>query len=120
MKRLYTSTANFRAPYNNVEFAGLGAAPSWPSGRSYHSTANFMATQDEGYFQDNSLFGLGTTARPRTLSANPAEVARRAAARAMAPATVAAPEQKKSYMVPALAILAVAAAGGVYWYLRRK
>lgn len=65
MRRIYTSVANFRAPYNNVEFAGLGDAPTWPKGRTYWDTANFMATQDDGYFQDNSLFGLGT---PPTLS----------------------------------------------------
>jgi hypothetical protein len=61
MRRIYTSVANFRAPYNNVEFAGLGDAPAWPKGRTYWDTANFMATQDDGYFQDNSLFGLGLT-----------------------------------------------------------
>lgn len=123
MNRLYTSTANFRAPYNNVEFAGLGNAPTWPAGRSYHSTANFMATQDEGYFQDNSLFGLGAVAqRPITKSANPAEVARRYAAKvtAAAAAPPPAPEKKSSALIPVLAILAVAAAGGVYWYMRRK
>ncbi len=61
MRRIYTSVANFRAPYNNVEFAGLGDAPTWPKGRTYWDTANFMATQDDGYFQNNSLFGLGLT-----------------------------------------------------------
>ena len=66
MNRVYVSTANFRSPYRNVQFAGLGAAPAtqklapsgWPYGRSYHDTSHFQAPYKTGYFQDNSLFGV--------------------------------------------------------------
>lgn len=136
MNRIYTSTANFRAPYNNVEFAGIGAdaPPSWPAGRSYHSTANFMATQDDGYFQNNSLFGLGAD-RPRLKSADPRDVelynakkqAERAkaalqaqtAAAVTAATQITAQQKSNSVLLPVVAILALATAGGVYWYVRR-
>lgn len=72
MRRLYVSTADFRAPFDPVPFQGLGQDPygdprwhypaqprRWPRGRSYWETAYFRAPYRKGYYQDNSLFGLG-------------------------------------------------------------
>ena len=58
MRRVYTSTAHFRAPYDggSLTLTGLGA---WPSGRSYHDVSNYRAPYDTGYFQSNSMMGLG-------------------------------------------------------------
>jgi hypothetical protein len=57
MNRQYISTAAFNAPFTGAHYlSGLGA---WPNGRAYYSTANFRAPYRDGYFQDNSLFGLG-------------------------------------------------------------
>lgn len=90
-KRQYISTAHFNAPFEGAHYLsglgtyntkqgifgpgghgggifqttvdGLGAAPSWPKGRSYWSTAHFRAPYDHfGYFQDNNLMGLGNSA----------------------------------------------------------
>lgn len=73
MKRIYISTADFRSPFNPVPFQGLGdpegdprwhqpAPPRrWPKGRTYWETALFRAPYRKGYYQDNSLFGLGAT-----------------------------------------------------------
>ena len=57
MKRTYTSVSDFRAPYDSVPFAGLGATR-----RSYEDVSNFRAPYDNGYFQNNTLFGLGAAA----------------------------------------------------------
>lgn len=65
-KRFYISTADFNAPFDGAHYLqGLGThevkPPSpWPKGRSYWSIANFRAPYDQGYFQDNTLMGLGT------------------------------------------------------------
>lgn len=58
MRRVYVSTADFRAPLDPVDFQGLGQARQWPARRSYWSTANFRAPYDDGYFQNNQLFGV--------------------------------------------------------------
>jgi hypothetical protein len=63
MNRIYTDVSNFRAPYDNVMFAGLGE-PKWPAGRSYWDTSNYRAPYDNGYFQDNSLYGLSADPTP--------------------------------------------------------
>jgi hypothetical protein len=56
---MYVSTADFRAPFDPVDFQGLGdVSQRWPAGRSYWTTANFRAPYDEGYFQNNTLFGV--------------------------------------------------------------
>lgn len=89
-KRQYISTAHFNAPFEGAQFihglgryntkqgvfgpgghgggifqttvSGLGAAPSFPKGRSYLSTAHFRAPYDSfGYFQDNNLMGIDST-----------------------------------------------------------
>lgn len=54
MKRTYVSTADFRAPFDSAVLSGMGAVS-----RHYMDVANFRAGYDNGYFQDNSLFGLG-------------------------------------------------------------
>lgn len=59
MKRIYTDVSNFRAPYDDVHFAGLGASHQWPAGRQVFDISNYRTPYDEGYFQDNSLFGFG-------------------------------------------------------------
>ena len=63
MKRFYISTADFQTPYDGAHFLqGLGdeAAPPWPTGRTYWTTAHFRSPYDQGYFQDNTMMGLGT------------------------------------------------------------
>jgi hypothetical protein len=82
MKRVYVSTADFRAPFDPIPFQGLGQDPSgdprwhrpapprkWPAGvshggtrRTYWETALFRSPYRKGYYQDNSLFGLGAVA----------------------------------------------------------
>jgi hypothetical protein len=75
MRRLYVSVADFRAPFDPVPFQGLGQDPygdprwhhpaeprRWPRGRTYWETAYFRAPYRKGYYQDNSLFGLGAEA----------------------------------------------------------
>lgn len=60
-RRAYISTADFRAPYDPVDFQGIGQTATgnrWPRGRSYWTVANFHAPYDDGYFQDNQLFGV--------------------------------------------------------------
>ena len=67
MRRIYTSTAHFRAPYDtpNVSFAGLGAghaaydANRWPAGRSYWSQHFYRAPYQAGYYQSGALRGTG-------------------------------------------------------------
>ncbi len=69
MRRVYTSTAHFRAPYDtpNISFAGLGAdhreydANQWPAGRSYWTTHFYRAPYQAGYYQSGALRGLGTS-----------------------------------------------------------
>ena len=74
MKHRYISIADFRAPFDPIPFQGLGdpegdprwhrpAPPrKWPPGRTYWETALFRAPYRRGYYQDNSLFGLGAAA----------------------------------------------------------
>lgn len=64
MRRVYTSTAHFRAPYDtpNVSFAGLGGhaaydANRWPTGRSYWTTHFYRAPYQAGYYQSGALRG---------------------------------------------------------------
>lgn len=65
MRRIYASTAHFRAPYDtpNVSFAGLGAdhraydANRWPAGRSYWTTQFYRAPYQAGYYQSGALRG---------------------------------------------------------------
>jgi hypothetical protein len=69
MKRTYTDVSDFRAPYDspNLSFSGLGdheplVARRWPRGRSYQDVSDFRAPYDRGYYQDNTLMGLGDAA----------------------------------------------------------
>jgi hypothetical protein len=65
MRRIYTSVANFRAPFrsSNISFAGLGAdhraydANRWPTGRSYHDVSQYRMPYRAGYFQSGALRG---------------------------------------------------------------
>src|SRR5882724_1235530 len=66
-RRTYVEVANSYAPFTQAVLQGLGVAPAvpakgdgWPAGRSYVGIAHFRAPYDEfGYFQDNTLQGLG-------------------------------------------------------------
>lgn len=82
MRRVYTDTSAFRAPFRspNISFAGLGTALSpsghaaydinkWPAGRSYYSTHFYRAPYQAGYYQSNSLRGVADVASPAVLSA---------------------------------------------------
>lgn len=65
-RRVYSEVANSYAPFTQAVLQGLGAVKTdkngWPVGRSYVGIAHFRAPYDEfGYFQDNSLEGLGNT-----------------------------------------------------------
>lgn len=69
MRRIYASTAHFRAPYDtpNVSFAGLGAehgaydANRWPAGRSYWTQHFYRAPYQAGYYQSGALRGDDVT-----------------------------------------------------------
>lgn len=74
MRRMYVSTADFRAPFDAADLQGPGRGPAWPAGRSYWSTANFRAPYDDGYFQNNTLFGVPSDYDP---SANGPPLVRR-------------------------------------------
>jgi hypothetical protein len=69
-RRVYSEVANSYAPFTQAVLQGLGAYSTpeptdrngWPQGRSYVGIAHFRAPYDEfGYFQDNTLNGLGHT-----------------------------------------------------------
>jgi len=68
MRRIYTSTAHFRAPYDtaNISFAGLGVLGSdhraydanrWPARRSYFDVSQYRAPLRAGYYQSGALRG---------------------------------------------------------------
>lgn len=62
VRRVYSEVANSYAPFTQAVLQGLGAVDrnGWPKGRSYVGIQHFRAPYDEfGYFQDNSLQGLG-------------------------------------------------------------
>ena len=62
MNRIYTDVSDFRSPFRQVPFAGLGATGwpmAWPKGRSYVDVAQHRMPYRSGYYQDNTLFGLG-------------------------------------------------------------
>lgn len=80
LARTYVSTADFRAPYDAVDFAGapgLGcgcSAPPPQAGlgalrREMYDISNFRAPYDGGYYQDNDLMGLGATAGQMVIDA---------------------------------------------------
>lgn len=56
--RLYADVSDFRSPFQspNLTLTGLGRA------HSYREISNFRAPYDDGYFQNNTLFGLGAPA----------------------------------------------------------
>ncbi len=64
MRRVYVDRSHAHAPFENAVLQGLGASDrnGWPEGRSYVDIAHFRAPYDEfGYFQDNTLQGLGNS-----------------------------------------------------------
>jgi len=63
-RRVYVDRSHAHAPFDNAVLQGLGKVATdrngWPTGRSYVGIAHFRAPYDEfGYFQDNTLQGLG-------------------------------------------------------------
>lgn len=65
-RRVYVDRSHAYAPFDNAVLQGLGLNEAkkdkngWPVGRSYVGIAHFRAPYDEfGYFQDNTLQGLG-------------------------------------------------------------
>lgn len=75
MRRIYTSTAHFRAPFDtpNISFAGLGGghaaydANRWPVGRSYWTTHFYRAPYQAGYYQSGALRGPDLTGSQRAI-----------------------------------------------------
>jgi hypothetical protein len=69
VRRVYSEVANSYAPFTQAVLQGLGATGidrnGWPKGRSYVGIQHFRAPYDEfGYFQDNSMQGLGHANSP--------------------------------------------------------
>lgn len=83
MQRTYTSTANFRAPFDSVPFAGLETATKVQ--RTYGEVSNFRAPYDTGYYQSGALRGLGG------VTFNPAHL--------LVPAPEQAPPAMQAYLV---------------------
>lgn len=68
MIRTYTDVSDFRAPFDspNLSLSGTPLGDheplerrSWHSPRSYYDVSNFVAPYDDGFYQNNTLFGLG-------------------------------------------------------------
>jgi len=59
VRRVYAEVANFRAPFDSSALTLTGLGRTWPAGRSYQDVSNYRTPYDGGYFQSNSLFGLG-------------------------------------------------------------
>jgi hypothetical protein len=63
MRRVYVDPSDFRAPFDapGLMLSGLGESlvQNWKPGRQYLNISNFRAPYDNGYFQNNQLFGLG-------------------------------------------------------------
>ena len=57
----YVDVSDFRTPYDSpqIDVAGLGAN-QYPTARRYFDVSNFRAPYEHGYFQDNTLFGVGS------------------------------------------------------------
>lgn len=69
MNRAYISTADFRAPFDQISVQGLGAfdeAQQKPTQHQYLTTAWFRAPYRFGYFQDNDLMGVPPDIEPVT------------------------------------------------------
>ena len=78
--RKYIDMAHFRTPYNspNLTLTGLGTPDemlvAWPQGRGYFDVSRFRNPYRDGFFQDNSLFGLGADGAPlRPMDADQAQ-----------------------------------------------
>ena len=74
MARQYISTAHSHSILRGAVLQGLGSTilSKWPKGRSYHDIATHRAPYKSGYYQDNSLMGLGVppTSVPAAIDAN--------------------------------------------------
>lgn len=58
IKRVYTD--NFRAPLD----AFYSLQGTWPEARSYFDTSQLRSPYKHGFFQDNSLLGIGVIQQP--------------------------------------------------------
>jgi hypothetical protein len=79
MRRVYVDPSDFRAPFDaaGLMLSGLGEAlvKNWKPGRQYLNISNFRAPYDNGYFQNNQLFGLGADAVNEVVQTEAAAVA---------------------------------------------
>lgn len=63
--RKYIDPSHYRTPFKspNLTLTGLGTPDellkAWPKGRAYFDVSRFRNPYRDGFFQDNSLFGLG-------------------------------------------------------------
>ena len=64
VRRTYADVSDWRAPFDSAVLQGLGVVS-----RHYADIANFRAGYDDGYFQDNSLLGLGVVTVPSMAAA---------------------------------------------------
>jgi hypothetical protein len=60
MRRLYVDTSDFRAPFDSPQLDLAGPRDEFPTARRYYDVSDFRAPYDRGYFQDNTLFGVGS------------------------------------------------------------
>lgn len=71
MRRQYVSIDHYHAPFRGAVLQGLGSVtrsgPS-PQGRVYYEMSQFRSPYRHGYFQDNTLMGLGADPGPGALS----------------------------------------------------
>ena len=62
MKRKYVSIDHYHAPFRGAVLQGVGdvtrSGPS-PAGRRYYELSQFRSPYRHGYYQDNTLMGLG-------------------------------------------------------------
>lgn len=59
--RKYVDTSHFRAPFDSPQLDMAGLGEELPTVHRYFDTSDFRAPYDQrGYFQDNTLLGLGT------------------------------------------------------------
>ena len=84
MRRVYVDPSDFRAPFDaaGLMLSGLGEAlvKDWKPGRQYLNISNFRAPYDNGYFQNNQLFGLGAAAVTEAAQTEQAAIAAKAGA----------------------------------------
>ena len=134
--RNYIDQSHFRTPFKspNLTLTGLGTPDellqAWPAGRGYVDVSRFRNPYRDGYFQDNSLFGVEwaadaeETLSPESLEAiaknGPAWMAPFARGDGKPPSTLAANIEATSAQIPRWAWLVAAAGAGYFAYRSYK